>query len=474
MRKKGHITPACKSTKNKAKVHTVECDSEEELYRMNSQSEASSRSIIWITPKIEGIEVDMELDTGAGVSVVNKEDVKKWWPQATLHETDLKLKTYIGEIIKPCGMLDVNVELDDQQAELKLYVVAKGSRPIFGREWLRYLKLNWSEIKTLQQSYNSGNVEKLMKSKYGQLFDGGLGHVKDVKATLKLKQDASPRFMKARPVPLALRSKIEKEVESLVETGVLVKVDHSDWATPIVPVPKSNGDIRICGDFKVTVNPQLEVDQYPLPRVEDIFASLGNGKKFSKIDLKNAYLQLEVDAESKKLLTINTHKGLFRYNRLVFGVAPAAAIFQRLIEQIVGDIPGVQVILDDMIITGSTDEEHLAHLEEVLQRLEKYGFKLNVLKCAFFQSRIEFCGHEIDGDGLHKTDEKVNAIVNAQVTNLKELRSFLGLVQYYAKFLPNLATVLHPLHQLLRKDMKWVWSKSCEEAVKRLYKKLNS
>ncbi|KAK3712034.1 hypothetical protein QZH41_000190 [Actinostola sp. cb2023] len=175
----------------------------------------------------------------------------------------------------------------------------------------------------------------------------------------------------ARQVPYALRPKVEAELERLEKEGILSKVEYSEWATPIVV--KRNGSVRICGDFKVTVNPVLLAEQYPLPRIEDIFANLAGGQHFSKIDLRQAYHQMEVTEESKKYLTINTHKGLFQYNRLVFGVTSSPAIWQRAMDQVLQGIPGVQCILDDMIITGRSDEEHLGNLEEVLKRLEGAG-----------------------------------------------------------------------------------------------------
>ena len=140
--------------------------------------------------------------------------------------------------------------------------------------------------------------------------------------------------------------------------GTLTKVNHSEWATPIVPVLKKSGDIRICSDFKVTVNPVLKVYQYLLPKIEDIFAKLA-GQQFTKLDLTQAYLQLPVHENSKELVTINTHKGLYRYIRMPFGIASAPAIWQRTIEEVLQGIPGVQVMSDDMIITGKDDQEHL-------------------------------------------------------------------------------------------------------------------
>lgn len=137
------------------------------------------------------------------------------------------------------------------------------------------------------------------KTKYSDVFSDELGKLKDLKAKLILKENSSEKFVKARPVPYSLRDKIDKDLEKLVNQSVIENMNTSEWATPIVPVTKSNGDIRICGDYKVTVNPALQVEQYLLPRIDDLFASLSGGQHFSKIDLKNAYLQIELEEESK-------------------------------------------------------------------------------------------------------------------------------------------------------------------------------
>ena len=400
--KKGHILPACK-LKSKDKVHTLDIDSSEEEY-LNSLTD-NDRNVIWVKPKINETLIEMELDTGSGVSVISKNDFDKHFKGCKLNETSLTLKTYSGESIHPQGYSDVKVELNNQEQMLKLYVLNNDGRPLFGREWLRHLNLNWSEIKTLHVSSKStksrqSEVESL-KSKYSEVFSDELGKLKDVKAKLILRENSAPKFVKARPVPYSLKDKIDKELDKLLNQGVIEKVNTSDWATPIVPVPKPNGDVRICGDYKVTVNPVLQVEQYPLPRIDDLFASLSGGQHFSKIDLKNAYLQIEIDNESKNLLTINTHRGLFRYNRLVFGKASSPAIFQKTIEQIMQGVPGTQVILDDMIITGKSDEEHLRNLEMVLQKLQENGLRANAQKCEFFKDRVNFCGHVIDKDYIN-------------------------------------------------------------------------
>ena len=199
----------------------------------------------------------------------------------------------------------------------------------------------------------------------------------------------------------------------------------------------------------------MSVEQYPLPRIEEIFANLAGGQKFTKIDLAKAYLQMEVKEEHKKYLTINTFNGLYQYERLVYGIASAPAIWQRAMDQVLQGIPYTQCYLDDTIITGRTDEEHLKNLDLVLTRLEEYGLHVNRSKCEFFKDQVEYCGHVIDTQGLHKSKEKVDAVLNApRPDNLGKLQSYLGLVNYYRRFLPNLSTTLTPLNELLESKTK--------------------
>ena len=212
--------------------------------------------------------------------------------------------------------------------------------------------------------------------------------------------------------------------------------------------------IRLCGDFKVTINPELKVDQYPLFRIEDIFANLTAGEKFTKIDLCQAYLQLKMEEESNKYLTVNSHKGLYQYNRLLFGIASAPAIWQRTIAQILQNIPRRHVILDDIIITGKTDQEHLENLHQVLERLRDYNMRTEITKCEFFKESITYCGNRIDKQGLHKMSDKIDAVVNApRPTNVTKLRVYLGLLNYY-RFLPNLSSVVWSLNQMLESEKK--------------------
>ena len=269
--------------------------------------------------------------------------------------------------------------------------------------------------------------------------------------------EAQPRFCKPRSVPFVLRSKVEQELTRLEHAGVIEPVQFSHWAAPIVPVLKQDCSLRVCGDYKVTVNRAAKTDCFPLPHMDDLLASLTRGKAFSKLDLAHAYQQIELDEESKTLVVINTHKGLFRCNRLPFGVSAAPAIFQRSMEGILQGIPNVCVYLDDILVTGET-EEHNATLGKVLGRLNEAGMRVKQSKCTFMFPAVEYLGNHISAEGLRPTQEKIRAIMQAPTPqDVTQLRAFLGLVNYYGKFVGRLSSILSPLYKLLEKKTKWDW-----------------
>ncbi|XP_053894461.1 uncharacterized protein K02A2.6-like [Malaclemys terrapin pileata] len=276
--------------------------------------------------------------------------------------------------------------------------------------------------------------------------------MKGITVTLNIKPGSQPKYLKARTVPYALRPKVEADLECLVTNEVLIPVTHSSWATPIIPIVKKNGSLWICRDFKVMVNPVLCAEQYPLPRINDLFAGLAGGQKFSKIDLSQAYLQMHVDEKSQELLTTVMHKELYQYCRLPFGIMSAPTLFQKAMDQILCGLPGVLCIL----VIGTNEEDHLKNLEATLQGLEEYCLQVLKDKCEFFQSSVEYLGHIIDATGLRKAPEKVKAIVEAPPPqNVSQLCSFLGLLNYYGKFISQLATLLKPLHELLGQNKAW-------------------
>ncbi|XP_065076057.1 uncharacterized protein K02A2.6-like [Ochlerotatus camptorhynchus] len=219
-------------------------------------------------------------------------------------------------------------------------------------------------------------------------------------------------FCSKRPVPFNTIPLVDAELTRLQSLGIITPFDFSEWAAPIVAVRKPNGKVRICADYSTGLNEALEANHYPLPTPEEIFAQLNESTIFSIIDLSDAYLQVEVDEESKKFLTINTHRGLFQFNRLAPGLKSAPGTFQRLVDSMIADIPGVRSFLDNAIIFGRTWEEHKASLDKLLQRLGENGFHVKQEKFHFFHTEIRYLGHIVDRNGIRPDPENLQAIAS--------------------------------------------------------------
>ena len=373
-------------------------------------------------------------------------------------------------------MLPVKGEITAQvtygsQSATGSFVIVKNANcqlPLLGRDWLYKLRLNWQELFRTYKS-DDPRVHCLHSAtwinEFPEVTKDGLGLLKGIKADVELEPEAKPKFCKSRSVPFALREQVEEAIRQQVEDGELEPVESSEWAAPIVVVRKKDGGVRICADFKVTINPYLRSKVFPLQTPDEVFSALAQGESFSTIDLARAYKQMEVTAESQPYLTINTHMGLFRYRRLPFGIATAPAIWQKAMSVVLQGCRGVIYYIDDILVTGKTREEHEQNLRHVFQRLEQFGLRIKLSKCQFFQDSVTYLGHKISRDGVQPTEDRVSSILNAPTPqNKTELKSFLGLMTYNIRFLPSLAHVLYPLYKLVRKDVKWVWLHSHNKA----------
>ncbi|XP_041863718.1 uncharacterized protein K02A2.6-like [Melanotaenia boesemani] len=400
----------------------------------------------------------------------------------------IKLESYTGDPIRVVGAAEVQVRYKKQRAKLPL-VVVKGNGPtLLGRGWLEDIHLNWPEIRNRFQNSQVHQVKTKRDApqelqptlqdilcKHEEVFKEELGTLRGTKATIHVADKAVPRFFRPRSLPYAMKAKVDEELDRLLREEIITPVKYSEWAAPVVPILKPTGSVRLCGDYKLTVNTVSALEQYPIPRVEDLFATLSHGKQFSKLDMSHAYQQIVMDEDSKKYLTVNTHRGLFTYNRLPFGVASAPATFQRTMESLLSGVPMVAVYLDDILVSGVDKADHLRNLDSVLKRLKESGLRLRRNKCTLLQDEVEYLGYRVDAQGLHPVAKKVKAIQEAPApTNVTELKSFLGLLNYYHRFLPNLATELAPLHVLLRQEVGWKWNREQEKAFEKAKNMLNT
>ncbi|XP_058809863.1 uncharacterized protein K02A2.6-like [Phymastichus coffea] len=375
---------------------------------------------------------------------------------------------YDKNILLPVGkLLNLEVKINNKICLLECFVLAGDGPALIGRQWLAafdYWPLQLRNGKNNIYNLNIENVAKDLSKKYTKLFSNTPGEYNRSKTKLVLEKNVKPIAMKYRHVAHALSPLIEEELERLMKLGYLVPVEVSEWATPIVPIFKDNGKIRICGDFKVTINKHLLSDKYGLHIIDDIFFKLQGGSKFNELDLKHAYMQFPVDEESSKLLTIVTNKGMFRYNKLTEGVATAPPDCQRKMDECLSSLDGVIAYIDNIYVTGKTDEEHRRNLDLVCKRLQDCNLRLNLSKCFFMKDKLEVLGFVVNKNGLHKAKSKVQAMVDApQPRNQKELESFLGLINFYARFLENRSHRLRPLYELSHKN-KFVWNAECDRA----------
>eukprot|EP00731_Ephydatia_muelleri_P018713 Em0011g753a len=481
--KKGHIEAKCKTRQDKEETkwmeeqgedeckghryHVIDTLCEETMGSVFKSQDTSGTSVYRVKMEINGEMLMMEIDTGAGVSLISEDTYRKKFSKLQLTASAVRLATYTTQRIEVCGEVRVRVRLGDQEKHCRLVVVAGKGPSLLGRDWLQTFRIQWHQINALVTWHTTGYAEKVevLVKGFPEVFNDNLGEIHPFKARLVLKEGAQPVFCRPRSVPFAIKEQIETELERLEKTGVICPVKYSEWATPIVPVAKPDRSIRICGDFKITVNSALHVDQYPLPVPEELFATLAGGKQFTKLDLSNAYQQLLLDNDSRKMCTINTHRGLYQYTRLPFGIASAPAIFQKLMDSVLQGMSRTVCYIDDILITGDSEDEHLKNLELVLGRLKTHGITVRKSKCVFMANSVEFLGHRIDAEGLHPLESKIEAMVKVPPPkNVAELKSFLGMVNYYAKFLPNLSTTISPLYTLLKKNSRWQWTEECSQA----------
>nr|XP_029734625.1 uncharacterized protein K02A2.6-like [Aedes albopictus] len=363
-KRKGHLEKVCqtklrgnpKKAPEKAVTHHIE-DSPviKDVFHLRSTPGFADKFMLDL--KVDGRTLTFEVDTGSPVSLISSHDQRRYFKDFPIHPTATKLVSYCDTDINVPGKIFVKVMSNGDELTLPLHVAESNRHPIMGRDWLLRLNIDFNSVfkpgmHSISHFDSSGestpNALNNLLNKYSRVFDGNVGKITGVQASLNLRADAQPVYIKHRPVAFSVRDAVEKGIDKFVKDG------------------------------------------------------------------------LEVREEDRGLLTLSTHKGLYRPTRLMYGVASAPAVFQRLMEQILQGIPGVTVFIDDIRVTGPDDESHLRRLEEVLKRLEAHGMRANRDKCEFFSSQIDYCGYSVDKFGIHKLQTKIHAIQSMPVPSDKE------------------------------------------------------
>lgn len=293
--------------------------------------------------------------------------------------------------------------------------------------------------------------------------------IRGVKIRIPIDKSVQPVAQRLRRLPFATLERVEDKLNDLLAKDIIERVSEPcTWVSPLVVVLKDSGDIRLCIDMR-QVNKAVLRETHPLPTIEDIRWKLNGATVFSRLDIKDAFHQLCLEDESKPLTTFITHKGLFRYKRLLFGISSASEQFQKIIEQLFSSCGNTVNFIDDIIVFGKTEQEHDVALQEVLKVVKSNDILLNKNKCAFKMYEIDFLGHRFNKNGMSPAQSKVKAIRNFRTpTTGEEVRSFLGLVNYVGAFIPDLATVSAPLRELTKNNVAFQWGSAEQEAFDRL------
>ena len=265
------------------------------------------------------------------------------------------------------------------------------------------------------------------------------------------------------------RKLVSDMTKEMVENGVC-EASHSPWSSPVTLKTKKDGSTRFCIDYR-RLNKLTVKDSYPLPRMDDCLAALGGNLFFSTLDLVSGYWQIPVAEKDREKTAFVTGDGLYQFKVMPFGLQNAPATFQRYMDKVLGGLKWQQLLvyMDDICVFGRTFEAHLASLEATLQRLEAHGLRLKPSKCMLFQKEFLYLGHVVSAEGIRADEKKKRAVIEMPVpTNVKQVRSFIGMCSYYRLFIKHFAIVCEPLNKLIKKDVEFEWGLEQQNAFDKI------
>lgn len=504
--KQDHFAKVCRSKKHKlyskreenvktaqhAESQAETSGSEDDEFTFSLKSQQSQRETVHqllnkqdrtVTKlKVNGTPIQVTIDSGATTNILDSkafDTLQSKSKPITLQPTKTKIYPYNSKEPLPLlGKCVVSIETKSTWTATTFYVVKGSSGSLLGYETATELGLLRLDVKRIdenkqmppEEKESTQSAEPEVIKKYQHLFEG-IGKLKDYKQKIHCDPTVTPVAQRPRRIPFHLRKQVAEKLQELEELDIIEPAcGPSSWVSPIVAAPKPNNpkEVRVCGDYRLP-NQALKRERHPIPTVDDLMEDMAGATMFSKVDLRAAYHQIELDENSRDLTTFCTHQGLYRYKRLPFGLSCASEVFQNAVQQALHGLTGVRNIADDIIVWGTSQEDHDRNLEALLHRLEVKGLTLNRCKCRFNQPSIWFYGYILSRDGLSADPKKVDAIkAFKRPTDVKQLRSFLGLANYCARFINDFSTTTAPLRDLTKKHQVWSWTSKHQQAFEKV------
>ncbi|XP_057310486.1 uncharacterized protein K02A2.6-like [Hydractinia symbiolongicarpus] len=481
---KGHFAKMCR-TKNKQQVHQTNhenSDDEDEdiyLYKMNT-TKSNNFPVL-----VNNSEMTAIIDSGSTTNIIDFRTYKRLFSNIQLQKSNARIYPYNATKKLPItGTFKATVAANHHKILAKFYVIPGQGGNLLGHKTAEQLDLlrigpattpiNHRTFQLGSRSLSKGipvSTEQVL-NKNNKVFKG-MGKLNNFKQKLHIDPDVTPIQQPTRRLPFHTRKKVEAELDRLLKLDIIEPVNGpTSWVSPIVAVPKKNGKIRLCVDMR-RANTAIIREKHPIPKLEEILPLLNGATVFSKIDLREGYHQIELAEESRNITAFITHKGIFRYKRLIYGISSAFEHFQKNIEMVIADCEGAKNISDDIFIWGKTQAEHDRNLDKVLRNLSENGLRVNPEKCEFSKNKILFSGYTLTTDGISPDPSKVTAVNKFKTpTTSTEVRSFLGLVNYCSQFIKDYSTLSAPLRKLTKKNTPFIWTDLEQKSFDLLKEKL--
>lgn len=429
----------------------------------NSDQESESELFIgainmnewYVECLINNEKIQFKVDTGSQANILTQKIVKRL--NLNIKKSRDRLKNFDGSDIACLGICYGNIRHNGNNIVTKFHIVEYECACIMGLDTaVKFGLVNNHKVNTVDKNVKSNCYSSLV-TKYKDLFRG-LGKL-DYTYNIKLTDNCIPVAERPRKIPYSVQDKVKHELDRMEQMGVVRKVcEPTEWVSSMVVVCRDNNKVRICLDPQ-NLNKAIVRERHMMPTFEELISKMPNAKYFSVLDACKGFYQICLSPESQLLTTFNAgHLGRYCYLRLPFGLNSAPEVFSKCFSDIFKDVEGVQMYVDEIIVWGSSLEEHDQRLERVLETAQQAGVKFNKEKCQFGVTEVNYVGHILSSKGLKPDPEKVRAILEMEEPqSKKQLQNILGMITYISKFIPNASDITHSFRDLLKKDSEFVW-----------------